>query len=148
VKLAATLVLAIAAGAAAPTVITDPEAFVREVYRHIEADPSGYPPPADIYTPRLAALFRADQLRHKEEVGCVDFDFWTNTQDPTGIRDIRIAGRPSKDPARKTVVATFMLGGPMEIHFQFRRAGSRWLLDEVSSHQGERWVLSQLLRCK
>jgi hypothetical protein len=139
------LVAGLLAGA---TDISDPEAFVAQVYRSIAANPSGYPPPSDMYTPRLQALFDSERKRSGGEVGCIDFDFWTNSQDPGGIRDIKVTTRPGSAPDRRTIVATFFLGRLAEIHFEFRRAGGRWLLDDASSHKGERWVLSRLLRCK
>ena len=141
-------VILLLAGAAAAADIADPEAFVTQVYRSIAAKPSDYAPPSDIYTPRLAALFAADRKRAGDEVGCIDFDFWTNSQDPEGIRDIHVTSRPGKTADRRTVVATFFLGRPSEIHFEFLRVGGRWLLDDASSQKTERWVLSRLLRCK
>jgi hypothetical protein len=141
---ALTLALAACAYTAATPAITDPEAYVRGVYRRIAAHPA----PNDIYTPRLAGLFAADHKRHGDEVGCIDFDFWTNSQDPAGMRDVRVSSLPQSDPARKTVIAAFTLGGPQEIHFEFRRIDGRWLLDDVSSVKAERWTLSTLLGCK
>jgi hypothetical protein len=146
---ALSLVLAAAASAATPA-IADPETFVREVYRQIErnAKHGSYDPPSDIYTPRLAALFASDRRRHKEEVGCIEFDFWTNSQDLSGIHDIRVTSGAQSDPAQKTVIATFTIETAKEIHFEFRRIGGRWLLDDVSSLKGEKWTLSKLLSCK
>lgn len=141
------LLLAVAASAA-PTRIADPEAFVADVYRRIAADTSGYAPPDDIYTPRLQALFEADRRRGGDEVGCIDFDFWTNSQDPSGIHDIRVTSRTARDPNRRTVIATFLLDGPKEIRFEFRRLSGKWRLDDVTSPKRERWTLSRLLRCK
>jgi hypothetical protein len=150
-KLAA-ITLALAAGAltGATPAITDPEAFVRGVYGQIaaHAEAGSYEPPDDIYTPRLAALFAADRKKSGGEVGCIDFDFWTNSQDWTGLRDIRVTSRAPNDPALKTVIATFTLEKPMEIHFEFRKINGRWLLDDASSVKEERWTLSKLLQCK
>jgi len=145
---AITLTFAACACTAATPAIRDPEAFVRGVYRQIAAHTSDYAPPADIYTPRLAALFAADRKQHGDEVGCIDFDFWTNSQDDPHIRDIRVGSLPQRDPALKTVVATFTIERPMEIHFEFRRGDGRSLLDDASSVKGEHWTLSKLLRCK
>jgi len=139
--------IALAALAAAATRIADPEAFVRQVYRSIEARPSEYAPPRDIYTSRIRALMAEDTRRAKGEVGCLDFDVWTNSQDPQGIRDIRISSLPESDPNRRTVAAKFILGEPQEIRFEFRRMGGRWLLDEVICASEPRWTLSELLRC-
>jgi hypothetical protein len=140
--------LAAAAYGATPA-ITDPEVFVRGVYRQIvaHAKDSSFAPPEDIYTPQLAALFAADKKKSGGEVGCIDFDFWTNSQDPTGLRDIRVSSMAQPDASRKTVVATFTIEGSQEIHFEFRRIDGRWRLDDVSSVKGERWTLSKLLHC-
>jgi hypothetical protein len=146
---AITLALAAGALAAATPAISDPEAFVRGVYRQItvHARDSSFAPPDDIYTPQLAALFAADRKKSGGEVGCIDFDFWTNSQDPTGIRGIRVSSLPQRDPARRTVIAAFTIERPQEIHFEFRRIDGRWLLDDASSVKAERWTLSKLLRC-
>jgi hypothetical protein len=142
------IALVLAAQAAAATNISDPEAFVTQVYRAIAAKPRDYAPPSDIYTPRLAALFAADRKKAGDEVGCIDFDFWSNSQDPTGLRNIHVTSQPASAPDRRTVVATFgHFTRPAEIHFEFRRVGGRWLLDDASSVKEERWVLSQLLQC-
>jgi hypothetical protein len=146
---AITLALAAYAPAAGTPAINDPEVFVRSVYRQIaaHANDTSFAPPDDIYTPQLAALFAADRKKSGGEVGCIDFDLWTNSQDPGGIRDIRVSSLPQRDPARRTVVAAFTIERPQEIHFEFRRIEGRWLLDDASSVKGERWTLSKLLRC-
>ena len=147
---AITLALAGCAFTSTTPAITDPEAFVRGVYQQIaaHAHDTSYTPPDDIYTPRLAALFAADRKKNGDEVGCIDFDFWSSSQDPGGIHNIRVSSLPQRDPARKTVVATFAFDKPVEIHLEFRRVDGRWLLDDASSVKGERWTLSTLLRCK
>ncbi len=142
-----TCLLAFAGLAAAATRIADPEAFVRQVYRSIEARPAEYAPPGDIYTPRIRALMAEDTRRAKGEVGCLDFDVWTNSQDPQGIRDIRISSLPQGDANRRTVVARFFLGEPEEIRFEFLRMRGTWLLDDVICSSKPGWTLSRLLRC-
>jgi hypothetical protein len=50
---------------------------------------------------------------------------------------------------RKDVIAKFLNGSePQEIHFEFRRRGGRWLLDDVHSVLAPRqWTLSEILGC-
>jgi len=129
--------------------IEDPKTFVTEVYRHLlaaESTRSSYTPPDDIYTPRLAKLFRDDKRRAKGEVGCLDFVFWVNGQDWT-VTNLTITST-DEGQERKTVVAKFLnTGKPQEIHFDFRRNGGRWLLDDVQSASDPRWTLSEILKC-
>lgn len=130
--------------------IKEPTAFVTEVYRRFSASVHGseYLPPEKIYTPRLKALFAADDRWRRGEVGCIDFVFWVNGQD----WELKNASVTSQDvpghPERRLVIATFTnLGTPEEIHFEFQRIGSQWLLDEAQSVKGERWTLSTILKC-
>jgi hypothetical protein len=133
-------------GDAIATDISDPAAFVKDVYRRIVSS-ARYTPPSDIYTPRLKALFDEDARRAKGEVGCIDFDFWTNAQDPQ-LKDVRIASKAVPGKAdRVLVIATFSEDGPQEIHFDFQKIGGKWLLDDASALTGERWTLSKLLKC-
>ncbi len=133
----------------APTRIDDPQSFVTHVYQKFvdaQANNSSYTPPDDLYTPRLAALFREDERKAKGEVGCLDFDFWIDGQD-WKISELAIT---SKDlgPDRKTIIAKFRnTGTPREIHFDFQRNAGRWLLDDVHSVLTPRWTLSKILKC-
>ena len=146
-QLVATLLLA--AAVAAPVQIADPEAFVLQVLRAIAANPRDYLPPSKgIFTPQLQSLFTRDEKRAKGEVGCLDGDFWTDSQDPDGLRNIHATSLPSADPNRRTVVATFVLEHPKEIRYEFQRIRGRWLLDDVSSPKEPQWRLTKLLRCK
>jgi hypothetical protein len=145
------LLAVIAAGqiavAASPTQITDPEAFVKEIYAKLAAP--HYEPPTDIYTPRLKALFVADEKRAKGEVGCLEFMFWVNGQDYK-LKNVVITSRPvSGHDDRRTIVATFSnLGTANEIHFDFQRVGDKWLLDDArSTNKSNPWTLSKLLKC-
>jgi hypothetical protein len=135
----------------AGTEIVDPAKFVTDVYNRIvatERRSPGYEPPADIYTPRLKALFAEDKRRANGEVGCIEFDFWTNAQD-SGLRNVRVTSQDVPDhPDRKLVIATFLnLRQPEEIHFDFQKVGGKWLLDDVRSLKKETWTLSKLLKC-
>lgn len=136
--------------AAPPTRITDPEAFVKDVYAHFIASQAhgDYAAPDDIYTPRLKALFVRDAKWAKGEVGCLDFDFWVNGQDYE-IKSLRVSSRPvAGHPDQLVVIANFMsIDTAEEIHFNFQRINGKWLLDDAQSVHGERWTLSKILAC-
>ena len=86
----------------AATRIDDPKAFVADVYRRLiatRAGDSSYSPPDDIYSERLAKLFREDRRKAKGEVGCLDFLFWVNGQDYV-IRDLTITSADQGQTAR------------------------------------------------
>ncbi len=143
-------IVAVLGGMASATTITDPEAFVKDVYRRLKAGEArgarSYIPPEDIYTPRLSRLFAEDRKRAGKEVGCIDFLFWINGQD-SDLQDIRVARQPGPDEDHLIVVAKFKNETPQELHFQFQRIKGKWLLDEVESLGDEKWVLSKLLHC-
>ncbi|HLK65164.1 MAG TPA: DUF3828 domain-containing protein [Bryobacteraceae bacterium] len=128
--------------------IDDPKSFVTAVYQHYIADSKEHPyaPPDDIYTARLKKLFQADKKKAKGEVGCLDFDFWVNGQDWT-ITNLTVTSA-DQGQDQKTVIAKFVnLGEPEEIHFDFRRNGNAWLLDDVQSVMANRWSLSEIMKC-
>jgi hypothetical protein len=117
--------------------ISDPAVFVREVYRQSAAsDKSGddYMPPEDVFTPRLSALLAEEKRWANGEVGCLDFVFWVNGQD-YALKDVHVTSRKvAAHPDRRLVIAAFInLGAPQQIHFDFRRIGGLWLLDDVRS---------------
>jgi hypothetical protein len=128
--------------------IDDPKTFVSDVYRRLMASQSGhdYTPPDDIYSARLAKLFRDDRRKAKGEVGCLEILFWVNGQDYV-ISDLTITSA-DQGPDRKTVTARFMnIDRREEIRFDFLRNGQRWLLDEVHSTSATPWTLSEILKC-
>jgi hypothetical protein len=132
----------------AATRIDDPKTFVSEVYRHLIVSQSGhdYSPPDDIYSARLAKLFRDDRRKAKGEVGCLEILFWVNGQD-YAISDLTVTAS-DQGPDRKTVTAKFMnIDRREEIRFDFLRNGRRWLLDEVHSSAATPWTLSGMLKC-
>jgi hypothetical protein len=132
----------------AGTRIDDPKTFVSGVYRQLMASQSGhdYAPPDDIYSARLAKLFRDDRRKAKGEVGCLEILFWVNGQD-YAISDLTVTSA-DQGPDRKAVTATFMnIDRREEIHFDFLRNGRRWLLDEVRSTSATPWTLSEILKC-
>jgi hypothetical protein len=123
--------------------------FVAGVYQHYIAAQSNhgeYSAPEDIYTPRLGKLIRDDRRKAHGEVGCLEIDFWVNGQD-WEISRLTVTSS-DEGPDRKTVIAKFInLGDSEEIHFDFRRVGGRWLLDEVQSVSARPWKLSEILKC-
>lgn len=130
------------------TKIDDPKAFVTEVYRRYSAPKSwDYSPPDDIYTARLANLLRDDRRKAKGEVGCLEINFWVNGQDYK-VSGVTVTAT-DEGADRKTVIAKFMnIDRLEEIHYDFRRVGGRWQLDDVHSVLGEKWTLSEMLKCK
>ena len=147
-----TLLFASTALRAQSTPIQDPVAFVTDVYKHYVAAQHGsdYNPPENIYTPRLAALISDDRRKHKGEVGCLDFDFWLDAQD-WEIKNVQVSGLDVPGHLdQKLVIAKFVnLGTAEEIHFDFRKTGGRWLIDDVQSVKPKNsWTLSRILQCK
>lgn len=133
----------------AATRIDDPKTFVTDVYPRLIASRSAksdYTPPEDIYSARLAKLFRDDRRKAKGEVGCLDFLFWVNGQD-FRITNLTVTSA-DQGPDRKTVTAKFdNIDRPEEIRFDFLRNGRRWQLDDVHSFSATPWTLSEILKC-
>src|SRR5690242_14521775 len=120
-------------GADAAARIDNPEKFVRDVYTQI-AKSSDYREPEDVYTPRLKALLALDSKEAGGEVGRIDFDVWTNSQD-SQIKRVRVASQPVENaPSRRIVVAKFgNIGRSEEIHFYFEKAKDGWQIDDMRS---------------
>lgn len=133
----------------AATRIDDPKIFVSDIYRRLSApraSNSSYTPPDDIYSARLAKLFRDDKRKAKGEVGCLDGLFWVNAQD-WDIKNVTVTS-VDDGPDHKIVTAKFAnIDRNEEIRFDFLRAGQRWILDEVRSAAATPWTLSDLLKC-
>lgn len=132
----------------AATKISDPAKFVADVYAHY-TKVHDYAPPTDIYTPRLAALFALDTKEAGGEVGRIDFDPWTNSQDPD-VSGVHVRAIPVFNvPSREIVEATFKQGGhPNTIDFYFEKIGGEWKLDDMHSGTGteQPWTLSLILK--
>ncbi|HEY0105981.1 MAG TPA: hypothetical protein VGB91_07845 [Rhizomicrobium sp.] len=136
--------LLISEGAGAATRIDDPLKFVKAVYATTVGKT---PPPDDIYTPRLDALFKLDAKEAGGEVGRIDFDFWMNAQDGA-ISGVAVSGQPVENaPGRMVVIARFKNETtPNEIHFYFEKTPAGWKLDDARSALGEPWTLSLILK--
>jgi hypothetical protein len=150
------LAAAIAALCAVPTIssaatkIDDPIKFVTSTYARIrDATKVGNDAiPEDIYTPRLSALMALDQKEAGGEVGRLDFEFWTNSQD-WQLADVKVTGHTVENAKdREVVIAKFRnTGNPEEIHFYFEKTKSGWLLDDAESvEKGSVWTLSLILK--
>lgn len=151
------LALALLFGAASPVLaqnrgVTDPRAFVAATYARYQAHPDRPPPSqAFAYSLRLRQLFAgydAWQLRHSDDVGSIDFDWWTNAQD---YRIRNLAYRViNEGPALRWVVARFdNYDRHDEVRFRFVRQGARWYLDDAMQGTGSGdngWTLSALLQ--
>src|ERR1700743_701927 len=130
-------VIALPAFANAATKIDDPAKFVTGVYKQMAAN-NDYKPPEDIYTARLASLWALERKESGGEVGRMDFDMWTGTQDWV-LKDIQVTeDTVAGSTARKIVTAKFKnIDTQEEMHFYFEKSGSGWLLDDVRSLKGE-----------
>jgi hypothetical protein len=139
------LLAALAALLASPVLAqpVDPVAVVRGFYREGAAE---YRP----FSRRLAGLYQAaleNSTVREIPVAGLDFDPAVNGQDvePETYRSARFTVASQRGD-RAVVTATFRNGGPQEVRFDLVREGGRWLVDEIRSVKGERWVWSELLK--
>lgn len=134
------------AAANAGTVISDPVKFIRSVYA---TEIGNKPPPEDINTPRLDALYALNTKEFgKDEVGRIDFDIFMNAQDGT-ISNVKVTGVPVENgPGREVVIAKFKNEGTaQEVHFYFEKTKAGWKLDDARGLTGpEPWTLSLILK--
>jgi hypothetical protein len=145
-----------AAPAAAPAPgqgrgVDDPRALVEGQYRAYQTNTdTPVEAPAFAYSDRLKALFDSYgrwQNQHQDEVGSIDFDWWTNAQD-WELHDVAVTEADS-GPDAKTVTARFRnIDRQEEVRFLFVRSNGRWYLDDAvqgSGHGDDGWALSALL---
>jgi len=130
--------------AQAATKIDDPQKFVTQLYattvtKSVE--------PEDIYTPHLDALFKLAAKEAGGEVGRIDFDFWSNSQDGD-VSDVVVTKQDVEGAKnRQTIVVKFKNSGRQnEIHFYFEKTAAGWKLDDARSLTGEAWTLSLILK--
>ncbi len=152
----------VASAAAAVTGgVTDPLRFVKAAYRLDGQSPDRPAPPEMLdqdkpeYSPRLRALFAIQQREHgKDEVGRLDMDIFTGTQDGE-LKDIRVVSAEVEYavPPRRIVTATFTnMGRPTTMHFYFERMGAKWFLDDIATPGNGKpddmpaWTLSLILK--
>ena len=130
--------------------VADPRAFVEQRYRTIgegQGDPA-----AVAYSDRLRALFADDETDAQGGVGRLDFDYWSNSQDPQ-ISNLRVTEQPVEGREDRRIVVARFNNGPGEFtnRYYFERVGGRWYLDDVSSQaqpgrEDTGWTLSLLLK--
>lgn len=134
--------------------VADPRTFVVATYARYQAHPDRPPPSQNYaYSPRLRRLFNAYdawQRQHNDEVGAIDFDWWTNAQDYR-IRNLsyRVI---NEGPNLRWIVARFdNYDRHDEVRFRFVREGRRWYLDDAmqgTGSGGDGWTLSALLQSR
>jgi hypothetical protein len=132
--------------------VEDPQAFVAMIYGRYLAHPNRPPPdPSIAYSRRLKGLFDAYndwQRAHHDEVGTLDFDWWTNAQDYR-IRNLNYRVI-DEGPSLRWIVARFdNYDRHDEVRFRFVRQGGRWFLDDAmegTGSGGNGWTLSALLQ--
>lgn len=145
VLLAALLILTPAA-ASAQALTDEPEVYVAEVYGRL-LNQKPYDTPDALYTPRLQALWKDMQKDAGNEVGRVDFFFWTNSQDGE-LSNFSFAGEPVEgNDGRRIVIARFRNMDRDEVIVTYwEKIGDRWRLDDVQSQGKDAWTLSVLLK--
>ena len=133
--------------------VSDPRAFVEQVYARYLAAPNTPPEdPVYSYSNRLRALFdayNAWQAGHDDLVGSLSFDWWTNSQDWGDFRVERVSERRVSADRRSIIVRFRNFGRVSVSRFDSVRQGARWYLDDVISGSGrgeDGWTLSALLR--
>lgn len=131
--------------------VDNPRAFVEGVYRTGLRNGPG--PVEHAYSERLGTLFAEERRDAGDSVGRLDFDYWSNSQDPE-VANVQVTEQAVEGRADRRIVAVrFTNGGrPQANRFYFERVNGRWLLDEVrnvplpTDNEGEGWVLSLILR--
>ena len=140
--------------------IGDPVRFVLNAYGLDQASPDKLSPEPIRYSgkpefsPRLRSYFALEEQDAGDEVGRVDFNIFTGTQDGT-IANVKVEAKDveqAKAP-RKILIATLTVEGvPTEIRYYFEKIGDRWFLDDISSPgDGKKdgmppWTLSTVLK--
>jgi len=112
------------------------------VYTRDEAELS-----SNFFAPRLRKLYREDRAAHEGEAPNLDFDFLSDSQDPS-VTDVKVTADPSgiqKD--RQIVTVHFLEYGKTETElFFFERQKGRWLISEVQcTTPGNEWTLSKIM---
>lgn len=149
------------AALAQPTHATanDPLAIVNGIYKQVtfgNGDLGGafmLNSKAKYFSKALIALWaKADAHTPKDEVGPVDFDPATNSQDP--VVKSATAAVESKDSGTATVAATLVRGNLAQnpnpadnvLRYDFVRDGGHWKIDDIrGATDGKPWSLRKLL---
>jgi hypothetical protein len=132
--------------------VAEPRAFVAATYARYQARPDTPPPNQSYaYSPRLRRLFAgydAWQRAHNDEVGSIDFDWWTNAQD-WELSNLRLSVLNEGRDLRWIIARFDNAGRHDEVRFRFVRQGGRWYLDDAMQGTGSGdngWTLSALLQ--
>ena len=142
---------------ASPGGVTDPIAFVRQVYTPAPAGRSvaafnGYSRQPE-FSPRLRALFADDERYANGEVGRLAFNPYTGAQDDD-VTQVSVTAEEVEGAAdRRVVTAAFRnMGAAQTVRVYFERIGGRWYVDDIASNgragasAQEPWTLSLILR--
>lgn len=123
-----------------------PTVYVASAYDRL-VNHGDFQPPDALYTPRLLALWQDMRRDAGDEVGRVDFNTWTNSQDGD-LSDLSIASEIIDGREDRMIVTTrFMnLGEAQTIRFYFEKGEAGWRLDDMESAGAEPWTLSLLLK--
>ena len=142
------VMLAAPAFAAAPAAPSDPVAIINAIYAHIKSNGDWRPKDGDVLTPRLAGLIAADATDAKGEVGRLDSDYWTNSQDTVDVSHIKVGGHVDDFRKDRETVTLTILGkdSPGTADFYFQKQNGKWLIDDVRWEGKNGWVLSLLLQ--
>ena len=132
--------------AAAQSLDDEPEVYVASVYDRLSKD-QNFDAPEALYTPRLQALWKDMRKDAGDEVGRVDFFFWTNSQD-WSLSGFSFIGQPVEQNANRRIVTARLrnMDRSEVIAFYWERIDGRWRLDDVQSLGEDGWTLSVLLK--
>jgi hypothetical protein len=138
-------VLSIGAAEAKLAAVSDPVAATKALYAKLEKDDYSTKLPLSV---RLDALMALDTREAKGEVGRLDGDYFTNSQDAK-ISNVVVTSRDVENaPGRKVVAVRFKnLDKAMENHFYWERTNAGWVLDDVRYlNEKDGYTLSLMLK--
>ena len=146
---------------AAPPVASDPVGIITEIYTRVikgKGDQGGgfvtdtkAAKARYLSKPLIALWAKADAATPKDEVGAIDFDPVTNSQDPD-VKSFTLA--TEKLEADKATIAVTLTSHRAErtnpadqvIRFEFIHQGDKWKIDGIKGAvDGKPWSLRELL---
>lgn len=143
--LAVACMLSLATAEAKPVAVTDPSAAMKALYAKLEKDDYSTKLPL---SKRLNALMALDAKEAGGEVGRLNGDYFTNSQDAK-ISDVAVTSHDVENAtSRKVIVVRFKnLDKAMENHFYWERTAAGWVLDDMRYlDEKEGYTLSLLLK--
>lgn len=136
------LPLAPAVAGAYPT----PEAALDYIYKSY--GPESWPEREEVLSDGLMELIRADEARTPEgEIGALDFDPFTDSQDPQP-GNVRYTAPEPDGEGRVLVHVTFTNGGDQEygLDYTLVKEAEGWKVDEITSSNNDfTWSLRGIL---